>query len=191
MPSVIRLRTKPGRTYPDMHAAGAQRLGEPGVERVQTGLGGAVHEVRPPRAFGGHRGQRHDATVPLRLQPLRQQHTHRDRADVVGLGQRHGDVNLGPRLLLITEQAEGHDGDVGTGEALRDGRGMARGVAGVEVHDVDGAALVLQRLPGRVAPRRRAGGQDHPQRPALRIRGGGGQRDLGRIAEQQQGLGVT
>jgi len=139
IPSVIRLRTNPGRNHPHVHPERSQRLGQPRVEGIQTGLGRAVDEVRPAGAFGRHGGKRHDRAVSLGLQTLRQQHTHRHGADVVGLGQRDGGVHVDPGLLLVTEHAEGHQRhvDVTAGEATVDRRRVTAGHPSVEVHIVD------------------------------------------------------
>ena len=62
--------TGPHHRHP--HPELAHRLGQPGVERVQPGLGRAVDEVRPPRPLPGHRGQRdqrHRAPAPSSARP--------------------------------------------------------------------------------------------------------------------------
>ena len=62
-------------------------------------------------------------------------------------------------------------------------------VAGLEIDLLDRAAGGGQLRRPRPCAARRAGGQHDPQRPIGGVPAGDGQRDVGRAAEQQQGLG--
>src|SRR5947209_1646689 len=131
--------------------------------------------------------------MPLPFERIGQQHPDRHRAHIVDLREFHSGSMIGPGLLLVTEQAESHQGqvDVAVGEGLLDRRRVRGGVRRIEGQRRHGGSEAVQPLGGGVQARRRPGGQYHAQRAAGGVARRGGQRDLGGAAQQQQGLRVA
>ena len=86
MPSVIEVRTNPGRTTMTEAPEPDQAVAEPLGEGVEPGLGGAVDEVVGPGPLAGHRGDDHQGAVALGPELVGDGQAGRDRAGVVGDG---------------------------------------------------------------------------------------------------------
>jgi hypothetical protein len=168
-----------------------QGVSQPLGEDVEAGLAGAVDEVGAAGALAGHGGEHDERAVPLGLQRARGHQAGRDGARVVGLGDPYRRDRVALVVGLVAEDPEGeqHHVDVALGEHLAEHRLVGLGVQRVEG---DGVGLGPQRAQlrgGRLQGRGRAPRQPHRAGAADDEAAGGGQRDLGRTAEDEQGLG--
>ena len=191
MPSVIEVRTKPGRmamTEAPSRQAVAQALGE----GVEAGLGGAVDEVVGPGPLAGHRGDDREGAVALGLELVGDGQARRHGAGVVDDGGLGGGRGVVVERVLVAEHAEGEQDQVEVGvvgpDAVDD-RLVAVGVGGVERDQVDGGDAGGPQLVGdRLELGGVAAGEHHRAGALLGQLLDRGEGDVGAAAQDQDGF---
>ena len=193
---VVVVRTWPGPDHQHANTVLAQCFSESEVEAVEAGLGGPVDEVGPPHPLTGRRAHRDDLAEALRAHLLAEQHADRNRCGVVDLGDLHGLALVLPQLLGVAEQAERDDRHVDIApppKAVSITLGwLSVSTPSKSIHSTDLAPAAFicataSSLPG-------SSGRAASTMRAVRVAQvalADGQPDLGRAAEQQDGLGVS
>lgn len=135
-------------------------------------------------------GEHHQGAVALGLQRARGDECRGHRARVVGLRDPYRGGRVAFVVCLVAEDAEGeqHHVDVALGEDLVEHRLVGAGVERVEGDGVHLCPQGAQFGGGPVECGRRAARQPHRAGAAGDQTARGGQRDLRRTAEDEQGL---